>query len=84
MNESAAKGAKAVIVSIENRSWCPTGLRRQLEEELEKTGVEHAFPKSFCSIDESGKPVIDGFVKRYKIGKPPVEVEVTDDMISDT
>jgi hypothetical protein len=76
--------AKAVVVSIENRSWCPTGLRRQLEEELEDIGVEHAFPKPFCSLDESGKPVIDGFVKRYTIGKPLVEVEVTDDMISDT
>ena len=76
--------AKAVIVPIENRSWCPTGLRRQLEEELEDIGVEHAFPKPFCSLDESGKPVIDGFVKRYTIGKPLVEVEVTDDMISDT
>jgi len=75
--------AKAVIVPIENRNWCPTGLRRQLEEELEEAGVEHAFLKPFCSLDKSGKPVIDGFVKRYKIGKPLVEVEVTDDMISD-
>ena len=34
-------------------------------------------------MEESGKPVIDDFVKRYRIGKPLVEVEVTDDMISD-
>jgi len=75
--------AKAVIVPIENRNWCPTGIRRQLEKELEDAGVEHSFPKPFCSLEESGKPFIDSFVKRYRIGKPIVEAEVTEDMISD-
>jgi len=75
--------AKAVIIPIENRNWCLTGLKRQLEEELEEAGVEYAFPKPFCSLEESGKPVIDGFVKRYMIGKPLVEADVMDNMISD-
>jgi hypothetical protein len=74
--------AKAVIVPIENRNWCPTGLKKQLEEKLEKVGVEHAFPKPFCSLEETGKPAIDEFIRRYKIGKPLVEVDVTDGMIS--
>jgi len=75
--------AKGVIVPIENRNWCPTGLKRQLEEKLEEAGVEHAFPKPFCSLEENGRPIIDGFMKRYRIGKPLVEVDVTDGMISD-
>jgi len=75
--------AKAVVVPIENRNWCPTGLKKQLEEELEEAGVEHAFPKPFCSLEESGKPIIDGFMKRYCMGKPQVEVEVTDETISE-
>jgi len=75
--------AKGVIVPIENRNWCPTGLKRRLEEELEEAGVEHAFPKPFCSLEESGRPVIDAFMKRYSVGKPLVEVEATDEMISD-
>jgi len=75
--------AKGVIVPIENRNWCPPGLKRQLEEKLEEAGIEHAFPKPFCSLEETGRPVIDGFMKRCKIGKPLVEVDVTDGMISD-
>ena len=75
--------AKGVIVPIENRNWCLTGLKRQLEEKLEEVGIEHAFPKPFCSLEETGRPVIDGFIGRYKIGKPLVEVDVTDGMISE-
>jgi hypothetical protein len=75
--------AKAVIVPIENRNWCPRGLKRQLEEELKEAGVEHAFPKPFCSLEEEKRPIIDAFIKRYRIGKPLVEVEATDGMISD-
>ena len=74
--------AKGIIVPIENRNWCPRGLKRQLEEKLQDIGIEHAFPKPFCSLEETGSPVIDGFIERYKIGKPLVEVEVTDGMIS--
>jgi hypothetical protein len=75
--------AKGVIVPIENRNWCPRGLKRQLEDKLEEAGIEHAFPKPFCSLKETGRPVIDGFIRRYKIGKPLVEVDITDGMISD-
>jgi len=75
--------AKGVIVPIENKNWCPIGLKRQLEEKLEEAGIEHAFPKPFCSLEETGRPVIDGFMRRYKIGKPLAEVDVTDGMISD-
>jgi len=75
--------AKAVIVPIENRNWCPRGIKRQIEEELEKAGVEHAFPKPFCSLEERGKPVIAAFMKQYGVGKPLVEVDVTDEMISE-
>ena len=75
--------AKGVIVPIENRNWCPPGLKRQLEEKLEEARVEYAFPKPFCSLEETGRPVIDGFLRRYNLGKPLVEVEVADGMIFD-
>ncbi len=77
--------AKGVIVPIENSSIsystlksisCPLGLQKQIEPDLEELGVEYAFPKPFCSLEETGKPVIDAFIKRYKIGRPILEVEV--------
>ena len=75
--------AKAVIVPLENRNWCPLGLRRQLEESLAEIGVECAFPKPFCSLEETGKPVIDSFVRRYRIGKPILKVKTAGDRIAD-
>jgi hypothetical protein len=75
--------AKAVIAPLENRAWCPRGLRRQLEESLAEIGVECAVPKPFCSLEESGKPVIDSFIRRYQIGKPQVEVKTAGGRITD-
>lgn len=75
--------AKAVIAPIENRRWCPQGLKRQLEDTLNEMGVENAFPKPFCSLEETGKPVIDSFIRRYKIGKPLLEVNVAKNLITD-
>lgn len=46
--------------------------------------MESAFPKPFCELDETGAGVIDQFVKRYKIGKPSLELELKDDIITNT
>jgi len=75
--------AKAVVVPIENRQWCPAGIRKQLEDELCAAGVECTFPKPFCSLEETGKPVIDAFIHHHKIGKPLIEVDVAGEVISD-
>lgn len=74
--------AKAVIVPMEDRQWCPQGLKRQLEDTLNEMGVEYAFPKPFCSLEETGMPVIDSFIRRYKIGKPLLEVRVAKNVIT--
>lgn len=77
--------AKGVIVPLEEAEWCPTGLQKQVEEELNSMGVAHAFPKPFCTLEESGhNTIIDEFIKRYKVGKPIVEVTVNDDIITKT
>lgn len=75
--------ARAVIIPLENRNWCHRGLQRQLEKSLSEINVEYAFPKSFCTLEETGKPVIDNFVQRYRIGKPIVEVKIARDRITD-
>jgi len=74
-----------VIVPLEDPNWCPAGLQRQVEDALNSMGVEHAFPKPFCVLEESGhNTTIDKFIQRYKIGKPVVEVTVKDDTITRT
>ena len=74
-------GAKAVIVPTEERSWCPMNLKRELESNLRELGVESAFPKPFCDLDITGNRTIDQFVRRYKIGRPSLEIELKGDMI---
>ncbi|MFQ6075697.1 MAG: DUF166 domain-containing protein [Candidatus Bathyarchaeia archaeon] len=76
-------GARGVIVPIEDGVWCPRGLQKQLEASLDDMGVEHAFPKPFCTLEECGKPAIDAFVRRYRVGRPMVEVEVSGGRVSD-
>jgi len=73
--------AKALIVPIEDGNWCSFASRRHLSEALEEISVEYAFPKPFCSLDGSGGPVLDEFVKQYQIGKPEVKVEVRSDSV---
>jgi thymidylate synthase len=43
-------GAKAVIASIDNESWLPRGLARQLRGWLENIGVDCVTPKPLCSL----------------------------------
>lgn len=74
--------ARAVIVPIEDRKWCPPSLRRDLQTRLREMGVESVFPKPFCELEETGAGVIDQFVKRYRIGKPCLEITLKDDMIT--
>jgi hypothetical protein len=75
--------AKAIIVPIENRNWCPPNLQKRLEMDLRDINVESAFPKPFCSLEESGKKIIDDFIRRYKIGKPLLEVYLEGDRVKE-
>jgi len=66
--------ARAVIVAVCDSSWLPPGLREQIREELEASGVSCVFPKPFCSLTEVGDPYIDEFAKAF--GRPELRVEV--------
>ena len=72
-------GAKGVIIAICNQDWLPPGLRGQVKDELEEKGISYAFPKPFCSLTETGDPVIDEFARSF--GKPELEVKVRDGII---
>jgi len=71
----------AVIVPLENKDWCPPGLRRQVAERLAELGIESVFPKPFCSLTPRGLRVVDGFIAKYRIGRPLIEAVVKDGVV---
>jgi len=66
--------AKAVIAPIDNSSWIPPGLKRQIERELTEIGVASAFPKPFCSLEKTGNRYIGMFAEHF--GRPELDVRV--------
>ena len=46
-------GAKAVLVAVDDETWLPRGLDRQLRGWLEDDGVDCVTPKPLCSLTET-------------------------------
>lgn len=70
-------GIKGLIVPIEDFNEVPLGLRKQVEENCQKLGLENAFPKPFCSLEPTeDKPFISRFVKEFKVGRPSLEISI--------
>ena len=67
--------AGAVIVPVEETRWCPQSLRDELRHSFDEQKMEYAFPKPFCELGYSNG-LIGDFVRRYKIGKPLLEVSI--------
>jgi hypothetical protein len=68
-------GIKGLIVPIEDFNEVPSGLRKQVEENCKKLGLENAFPKPFCSLEiAEDKPLISTFVKEFRVGRPSLEI----------
>jgi hypothetical protein len=70
--------ARALIVPVEEPGWAPSGLQKQIQEILESIDVECEFPKPFCSLTTTGKPVIDEFIK-LGFGKPELNIRLNED-----
>lgn len=71
--------AKALLVPISNPAWIPPGLQKQIEREIVELGAESAFPRPFCSLEETGSRYLDAFTKRF--GKPRLEVDLEEGKI---
>jgi hypothetical protein len=79
-------GAKSVLVAVDDETWLPMGLARQLRGWLERIGVSCATPKPLCSLTENdygitrkarltySDPRIAEFARYF--GKPELEIEV--------
>lgn len=82
-------GAKAVLVGVDDESWLPRGLDRQLHDWLSEIGVVCATPKPLCSLTESSygvtrqeraeylSPEIAEFARYF--GQPELKLEVDPD-----
>ena len=77
-------GATAVIVPLEDPTWCPLGLQKQIESDLEAIKVEYSFPKPFCSLKPNDTtPMINEFIELSKMGMPKVEMNVDNELFSE-
>jgi hypothetical protein len=83
-------GARAVIAPVDNVTWLPDGLARQLRAQLADVGVTAAFPKPFCSLTEGHyglrqhevafeDPWIAEFAAYF--GRPDFEIECDEEKI---
>jgi hypothetical protein len=78
-------GSKALIAPSEAPEWVSRGCRRRLMEVCKEIGMEVAFPKPFCSLEEKSEhPVINEFIRRFKVGKPKLTIFVHDGQIVST
>mgnify|MGYP005853294575 CR=1 FL=1 len=78
--------AKAVIAAIDNETWLPRGLARQLRGWLEEMDVACATPKPLCTLTETQyslgrrehiryhNPLIAEFASHF--GKPKFEIDI--------
>ncbi|MBM3131429.1 MAG: hypothetical protein FJZ95_00105 [Chloroflexi bacterium] len=84
----AMTGAKAVIAPIDNSQWMPMGLKNQIQRELNAKGIASAFPKTFCTLTETGcgyrhasethqSDIIAAFARHF--GRPAFRVIVNPD-----
>jgi hypothetical protein len=79
-----ANNIPGLIVPIEDGDWVPLGLENQLREDLDEAGIQYAFPRPYCSLEfNNSTPLINDFIKYFKIGKPVIEINVKNGKISD-
>jgi hypothetical protein len=77
--------ARAVLCPIDNSAWVPSGLKNQLQRELEQLGIESVFPRPFCTLTREtagygratqpyASQTVSEFARHF--GRPKLELEV--------
>jgi len=70
---------RAVIAPVDDYSWLPLGLERQIRSELDNLDVSAVFPRTFCTLAPVGIPAIDEFARIF--GAPKLELTVEDGIV---
>lgn len=69
------EGIKGLIIPVEDFREVPLGLQKQLAEECQKLTIECAFPKPFCTLEQTEQnTLISQFIQELKIGKPALRI----------
>jgi len=71
---AARSSSKAVVAPVDDYSWLPLGLERQVRSELDGLGVASVFPRTFCTLSPVGVAPIDEFAEVF--GLPLLKLEV--------
>jgi len=73
--------AKAVIAPADNRVWLPAGLARQIQQKLQKKGIDMVYPVPFCLLSEKDSENV--YIKEFAryFGVPVVDVETDGDRV---
>jgi hypothetical protein len=85
-------GAQAVIAPADHAAWLPEGLVRQVQERLNRIGIEAVFPRPFCSLTEDGynlrhqrvayaNPWISEFARHF--GRPVFRIRCDDGILKE-
>jgi hypothetical protein len=78
-------GSKALIVPSEAPEWMGRGCRRRIIEKCKELGIEVAFPKPFCALEERpDQPVIGAFMRKFRVGRPKIKIFVHNGEIVNT
>ncbi len=64
-------GARSIIISINDPTQLPPGLRKEIEEDA--GDINTVFAKPFCSLKPTGDQYVDEFTQHF--GKPDLEIE---------
>ena len=72
--------ARAIVAPVDDYSWLPLGLERQIRSELEGLGVKTVFPRTFCTLKPVGVPPVDEFTRIF--GSPRLGIAVEGGKIS--
>lgn len=67
-------GSRALLVPAEAPKWVSRGSKKRLSELCTNLGLEYAFPKPFCSLQEKERhPFINSFINTFRMGKPKMK-----------
>jgi len=66
-------GAKAVLYPLDDRERIPEGLRT-IQDDLNKAGIYHEFPRPFCVMDRSENELINYVFSR--VGRPRFKIKL--------
>lgn len=75
--------AEGAIVPIEKSDWYQMGTLNQVKRRMERNGVDIAFPRPFCALEEKGRKSIQKFVKEFGIGRPKLDINEEEGKIND-